>query len=209
MDSINRLTELFRDFPGIGPRQAKRFVYFLLTRNSSYLDELARLILDIKKSVRTCPECFRFFTSQSQAATCPTCINPNRDRSILMIVSRDVDFEAIEKSHVFNGLYFILGGSIPLLEKEPERRIRSHELATRIKRDSTSGALTEVILSLNANTEGEHTADVVRSLITEHWNPSATAESPKITVLGRGLSTGTELEYSDSDTIKSAFLGRH
>jgi recombinational DNA repair protein RecR len=41
-----------------------------------------------------------------------------------MIVSRDIDFEAIEKSKFYNGYYFILGGTIPILDKEPEKKVR-------------------------------------------------------------------------------------
>ena len=36
MDTIEKLTEVFKEFPGIGERQAKRFVYFLMSRNSAY-----------------------------------------------------------------------------------------------------------------------------------------------------------------------------
>src|SRR4051812_35796879 len=106
MNSIQKLTELFSDFPGIGPRQARRFVYFLLTRNPDYIQQLTRLMGELKKDIKTCTACFRFFLDQNpQATLCDICRNPNRDDHILMIVSRDVDLENIEKTRSYNGLY--------------------------------------------------------------------------------------------------------
>ena len=129
MNSINKLTELFSKFPGIGPRQAKRFVYFLLTRNNAFLEELSRLLLELKKEVSTCESCMRFFANHlHNTSVCDICRNPNRQSEMLMIVERDADFENIEKSKIYEGKYFILGGKVPVLEKEPERRIRVTQL---------------------------------------------------------------------------------
>lgn len=197
MDPISKLAEYFREFPGIGPRQAKRFVYFLLTRNNSYLDELSRLILEIKKNIKVCTSCFRFFQS-NDGSLCNICNNQNRNQSELMIVSRDNDFEAIEKSKTYDGLYFILGGNIPILDREPEKKVRLKELDEKIKKNNFK----EIILSLDATAEGEHTSDYLKQHI------KSLDSEIKISILGRGLSTGSELEYSDSDTIKNALKNR-
>lgn len=197
MDSLQKLAEYFAEFPGIGPRQAKRFVYFLLTRNTNHLEDISRLILEIKKNVKICSSCFRFFPD-GKSALCPICSNSNRAQDQLMIVARDVDFESIEKSHVYNGLYFILGGTIPILEKEPERKVRLKELKEKISK----GNFKEIILSLNITADGENTAEYIREFIKNNWSDI------KVTVLGRGLSTGSELEYVDSETIKNALQNR-
>ncbi len=203
MDSINKLIEYFSEFPGIGPRQAKRFAYFLLTKNKSYLESLTKNITELKQSIRICGECFKFYTKDANdSPICNICKNVNRDNSIIMIVSRDVDLEIIEKSHSFNGKYFVLGGTVPILDKNPETRIRSRELLKRI--EVLDGTLKEIILALNANSEGENTTDYLKSILS----PVVTKHSIKISILGRGLSTGTELEYSDSDTIKNALKNR-
>lgn len=199
MDPISKLTEYFKEFPGIGPRQAKRFVYFLLTKNPSYLEEISRLILSIKKSIKVCPSCFRFYQDENRSL-CSICSNQNRDQNQLMIVSRDIDFEAIEKSKFYNGYYFILGGTIPILDKEPEKRVRLNELFNRLNNSSFG----EIILSLNANAEGEHTADFIKDYLKNKFPD----RNLTISVLGRGLSTGTELEYSDAHTIKNALKNR-
>jgi recombination protein RecR len=199
MDPISKLTEYFKEFPGIGPRQAKRFVYFLLTKNPSYLEEISRLILSIKKSIKVCPSCFRFYQDENRSL-CSICSNQNRDQNQLMIVSRDIDFEAIEKSKFYNGYYFILGGTIPILDKEPEKKVRLNELFNRLNNSSFG----EIILSLNVNAEGEHTADFIKDYLKNKFPD----RNLTISVLGRGLSTGTELEYSDADTIKNALKNR-
>ncbi|MCR4334139.1 MAG: recombination protein RecR [Patescibacteria group bacterium] len=203
MDSINKLIEYFSEFPGIGPRQAKRFAFFLLTKNKSYLESLTKNITELKQSIRICEECFRFYTKdKNDLPICNICKSVNRDNSIMMIVSRDVDMETIEKSHSFNGKYFVLGGTVPILDKNPEMRVRSRELIKRI--GILDGSLKEIILALNANSEGENTTDYLKSILSSITEK----HSIKISILGRGLSTGTELEYSDSDTIKNALKNR-
>ena len=202
MDNTQRLIELFKEFPGIGPRQAKRFVYFLLNRNSAYSSDLSRLINEVRSTVHSCDTCFRFFPN-TKNTTCSTCLDTNRDGKLLMIVSNDVDFENIEKTHFFNGYYFMLGGSIPILEKNPEKRIRQKELLNIIDKRSKAG-LEEIIIALSYNPEGENTL----SYLTELLSKTVFDSKIKISTLGRGLSTGTELEYSDSDTIKNALKNR-
>lgn len=204
MDSINKLTELFKEFPGIGPRQARRFVYFLMTKGNGYGAELSRLIANIKKEVSICNSCYRFFPNNyNNSQPCPVCSQVNRDQKMLLIVSRDIDFENIEKTKDYNGFYFILGGTVPILEKNPEIKIRQKELLEQLEFKTKKG-LKEIILALDYNPEGEHTGDYIKKLIEKF----CVEKNIKITFLGRGMSTGTELEYSDRDTIKNALDNR-
>lgn len=206
MDNTERLIELFKEFPGIGPRQAKRFVYFLLNRNPAYANDLSKLISEVRSNVHSCDTCFRFFPN-STSSTCPICRDTNRDKKSLMLVSHDVDFENIEKTKFYNGYYFILGGAIPILEKNPEKRIRQNELVKIIEKRSKEGTenkLTEIIAALNYNPEGENTLSYLEQIL----KPIIEKNNIKLSTLGRGLSTGTELEYSDSDTIKNALKNR-
>ena len=202
MDNTQKLIELFKEFPGIGPRQAKRFVYFLLNRNPAYANDLAKLIGDVRGTVHSCDTCFRFFPNTT-STTCSVCRDNTRDKKLLMLVSHDVDFENIEKTHFYNGYYFILGGSIPILEKNPERRIRQKDLIDMLEKKVKNG-LSEIIMALNYNPEGENTLTYLSQIL----KPLADKHKIKISTLGRGLSTGTELEYSDSDTIKNALKNR-
>ncbi len=198
MNSIDKLTELFSKFPGIGPRQAKRFVYFLLSRSGNYSSELVHAIDGLKNEIRQCSECQRFFAKESGSQNiCSICSDDTRDKSILVIVPRDIDLEAVERSGSYRGQYFVLGGVIPILDKEPEKRIRLKELELRLKKDS---GIKEVILAMNANQDGENTAEFLR----EYFKALPLTFSE----LGRGLSTGAELEYADPETLKNAFLHR-
>jgi recombination protein RecR len=202
MDTVEKLVEIFKSFPGIGPRQAKRFVYFLLTRNKNYIREFTTLVEELQKETQLCQECFRYFTKGKQVnLLCDICQNKNRDLDSLMIVARDIDLENIEKSHSFNGKYFVLGGTIPILDKNPEQRVRLQELMTTIEKKV---GLKEIILGFGINPESDYTADFIIQSIT----PLITKYNLKISHLGRGLSTGTELEYSDADTIKNALKNR-
>lgn len=203
MNSFQKLIELFRRFPGIGPRQAERFAYFLLTQNENYIRDLTAEISNLKKESAICTSCFRYYTKNGNTSTlCSICANPNRDHSKVMIVSRNNDLDNIERTKVYDGLYFVLGGSLPILEKEPEKLIRVSELEALVK--ERAKVLKEIILGLNANAEGENTAQFIESRL----KPLAGKEHFKISHLGRGLSTGSELEYSDSDTIVNALKNR-
>lgn len=200
MNPIDKLAELLKELPGVGPRQAKRFVYFLLMKNDNYLKELATLIPEIKKRVINCQKCFRYFSSEKiQSQICNTCSDKERKKESLIIVSRDTDYEAIEKSKTFDGYYFILGGILPVLETSPQKFIRISELKKIIEERKKYG-LKEIILALNANPDGDFTANFLKKELDNL--------GLKITTLGRGLSTGTELEYSDKETIVNAFRNR-
>jgi recombination protein RecR len=202
MNSIDKLTEIFKSFPGIGPRQAKRFVYFLLTRNKNYIKEFTALVEELPKEIQICQDCFRYFTKGKTASQlCDICQSKNRDET-LMIVARDIDLENIEKSHSFNGRYFVLGGTVPILDKNPETKVRLNELVRAVEKKSKT--LKEIILGFSINPESEYTAQYV----VQTLNPLISKYSLKVSHLGRGLSTGTELEYSDADTIKNALKNR-
>lgn len=203
MDPIHRLAQLFAQFPGIGGRQSKRFVYFLLKQPRAYVDELVALIGSLENSVAACARCRRFFMKgHEEAKICDICADPGRDTGVLLVVERDADLEAIERSGTYHGRYFVLGGALPILEKDPPSKIRIRELLFLLsaKDDRTS----EIILACAMTPEGDHTAEYVREALAN----IATKRGAKITTLGRGLSTGTELEYSDAETLRWALEGR-
>jgi len=202
MDAIDKLTEIFKDFPGIGERQAKRFVYFLISKNGSYADNLAKLVLDLKKEIAQCESCFHFFVIRNaKSKVCEICSNPHADSSMLMVVEKDSDLESMKNSRIYQGKYFILGGLVPIVEKTTKKRIRIEELKQKIK--NSKDEIKEIILAFSLSPQGDHTDSYVRDELKE------VAKDIKISSLGRGLSTGTELEYSDNETLKNALNNRH
>lgn len=200
MNHLHKLAEHFQRFPGIGPRQAKRFVYHLLRQDKDAVKDLAERIKELQKHIAECSECHRFYDADGYADVCDICSSPNRDTHLLMVVEKDADLDAIEKSGVYHGRYFVLGGTVPILERAGGD-VRTDALKTYAAK--RVGELTEVILAMSANPEGEVTAQHVRSILEP-----VLGKDVRFSMLGRGLSTGTELEYSDTDTIKSALENR-
>jgi recombination protein RecR len=203
MDPIHELSQLFMKFPGIGRRQAKRFAYFIIQSSPSFSSKLANQILSAQKNIKLDPISFQYFYSENGSEKySPITNDTSRDGSLLMIVEKDVDIESIEKSQAYHGRYFVLGGLAPLLDTELEKAVRIRELMTHIEQKGTG--LKEIIFALSANPEGDRTTDLVKQKIA----PLREKFSFTTSQLGRGFSTGTEVEYSDSDTLASALLNR-
>ncbi len=202
MDALEKLAVIFQRFPGIGPRQAGRFVQFLLRSSPSLRRELEGAIRALSSNVAQCPSCKRYFTKDSKRELCDLCANPDRDVSLLAVVAADSDLAALERSGTFRGYYFVLGGTISLAS-ERASSLRDDELLESIP-DRVNRGLSEVILALPANPEGDFTASHVRSSLM----PLAQVHGFTVTMLGRGLSTGSELEYADKETLRSAIQNR-
>jgi recombination protein RecR len=202
MNQLDKLIQLFEKFPGVGTRQAKRFAFHILTMNETDSVELAKLISEIKSNVQACTSCRRFFVTQ-QSVICPLCTGAERDHNRLLVVERDSDIQAIERAGVYDGLYFVLGGTVPLLNSNDANRLRAGALKATVETRLKDG-LEEIILGFSINPDGENTARFVESIL----NPVIADTNTKISHLGRGLSTGSELEYADPETIKNALKNR-
>jgi recombination protein RecR len=196
---IPKLVEFFQRLPGIGPRQARRFVYSLADENPKVLEEFSNLIMQLGKEVSRCKECFRIFAGEAEL--CNICKSTARDSSKLLVVERDADLENLEKNQIFDGKYHVLGGVISPLRPEREEKLRLKELFQKVQRNDD---IKEIILALSTTTEGDMTARYIEEML----RPLVSKKSLKVSHLGRGLSTGTELEYSDRDTLRHAFENR-
>jgi recombination protein RecR len=205
MSSLDKLITLFESFPGVGARQAKRFAFHVLTMNDGDVADLSQLIATIKSSVVECDSCHRFFSKNGgDASLCSICSASNREHDRLLVVERDSDIQAIERAGVYNGLYFVLGGTVPLLRSADTERLRAGSLKATVQARLPEG-LSEVILGFSINPDGENTARFIESVL----NPILAESSVKISHLGRGLSTGSELEYADAETLKNALKNRY
>ena len=112
-DHIDELARALSRFPGVGPRQGKRFVYHLLAAPRADREKLATLITSLDTHVHQCPECLRF-TTDNTAGTCRYCADPARDDTVLMLVEKDQDLAAVERAGTYRGRYFVLGGVLTL-----------------------------------------------------------------------------------------------
>lgn len=202
MDSFQKLVSDFIKFPGIGKRQAERFAYFLLNKDAFEID---RFIADIKQAhtaSKKCTRCFRLFVTDHAGDMCRICSNSTRDYHTLVIVNKEADIDALEKSGSYHGYYFVLGELVDFGDQEKLLQLpRVQKLKERLEHDTE---LQEIIFALPFNPEGEHT----RLLLQEALSPIATGKTITLSTLGRGLSTGTELEYSDKETLQYALQSR-
>lgn len=202
MNTLDKLISLFETFPGVGVRQAKRFAFHVLTMNETDTTTLSKLIAELKGSVVECISCHRFFATQT-GNICSICNSPNRDHNRILIVERDSDIQAIERAGLYDGLYFVFGGTVPLLNSTDNTRLRGGALKATIEARLLDG-LSEVIIGFSINPDGENTSRFVESIIGNLLKE----KDVKLSYLGRGLSTGSELEYADPETIKNALRNR-
>ena len=194
--SIQRLIDLFSKFPTVGPRTAARFVFYLMKLPKEEIKELLISISEVREKIKLCSFCFNPFEGEGEL--CPICSNPTRDRTLLCIVEKESDLLSLEKTKKYNGLYFILGGTLSKLKKEDVEKLRTKELQERIK--NHQDLIKEIIIALNPTTEGEATTLYLERILKPL--------EIKITRLGRGLPVGGELEYADEETLSSALEGR-
>lgn len=201
MKDFEQLTNALASMPGLGPRQAKRLAYFLITEKQNISSKLIRTLTEAREHRQRCEFCQGVFFDQDR--WCRTCRDSKRDSSQLMIVENDIDKESTERSGVYHGHYFILGGSLPVTETRlAENLVRLKQLDQLLSKYES--IIQEMILAFNYTPQGEHTAELLKK-----WLQGRKSQGDfKITTLGRGLSSGTELEYSDADTLKSAWENR-
>jgi len=190
--ALEQLLKQFTQLPGIGPKTAERLVYYLLKQPKEKLTIFAQALAEVHKEVLTCSICFCF----ADQNPCSLCRDNKRDKTILCVVAESQNIPVLEKTNAFNGLYHVLGGVINPLEGITPEQLKIKELLNRLK---TNG-ITEVILALNPDINGETTSLYLSQLI----KPLGI----KLTRLARGLPMGADLEYADEITLESALNDR-
>jgi len=134
-------------------------------------------------------------------AHCSLCASAERDESLLAVVEKDVDVESIEQAGIYKGRYFVLGGLIPLArQRKGASSPRVDLLKSRMNKDKK---IQEVVLAFAITPEGDYTAREIIHTLRETFPHTA------VSMLGRGLSLGAEIEYADQETLRNAFTGRH
>ena len=193
---IQKLIEEFSKFPTVGVRTATRFALYTSKLDNKELKQLIEAIISAKKETKICSSCFCLFEPNKEEDLCTICLSNKRNKSILCIIEKESDLLAIEKANIYNGLYFILGGTLSPMRKSSIKNIKIRELLVKLKDQS----IKEVIIATNFTSEGEATALYLEKELKKY--------PIKITRLARGLPKGGELEYIDEETISSAIEGR-
>lgn len=191
-DSIQKLIQHFNQLPGIGPKTAEKFVWYLLRSPKEQLEQMARALIDLKNSARLCETCFQI----SDQPQCQICRDPQRDGSIICVVTEPADVIAIERTHAFSGLYHVLGEPIDHLRGIGPDQIRAKELVQRV----SNGKTKEIIFATNPDIPGETTVLTLAKLLQPY--------PVKLSRLARGLPMGSDLDYADEVTLTNAITGR-
>ena len=188
---ISKLIEQLSSLPGIGGKTAQRLAFHIVNMPLEKVQALSDSIINAKKNVRYCKECF----TMTDQELCPICANPKRNHKVIMVVENPRDLAAYEKTGKYDGVYHVLHGAIsPMLGIGPAD-IRLKELMTRLQ-----GDVAEVIIATNSSLEGETTAMYISKLI----KPTGI----KVSRIASGVPVGGDLEYIDEVTLLRALEGR-
>ncbi len=190
--AIQDLIDELGRLPGVGPKSAQRIAFHVLSADPTDIKRLAAALTRVKEQVRFCVLCFNV----AEEEQCRICRDPRRRDDALCVVEEPKDVVAIERTNEFRGRYHVLGGAINPLEGIGPDHLRIRELMARL----SSGAVTELILATDPNTEGEATATYLALLV----KPMGITVSR----LASGLPVGGDLEYADEITLGRAFEGR-
>ena len=188
-----QLIDALRALPGVGPKTAQRMAYQLLTAKGR--EKAAALSEALKQAVLSVGECVRCrqFTERT---CCDLCDNSKRDQTLLCIVESPADVIAVEQTHAFRGIYFVLHGHLSPLDGVSPLQLGIPHLLLRLQNEP----IREIILATNPTVEGRATAqyianqvDVTRMICTR---------------IAHGVPIGGELEYLDGGTLSHAFYSR-
>ncbi len=194
--TIEILSDHLSKLPGIGKKTAQRLALFILKLPDEDVRSLAKTLIELKEKVRYCSEC----SNITEEDPCILCSNPKRDRSIICVVEEPKDVIAIERTNEFQGLYHVLGGSLSPLDGIGPDDLKIKELLNRIDTLQKDKPVTEIILALDPNVEGEATTIYLSKLLRPF--------GIKLTRIARGLPIGSDLEFADQATLARALEAR-
>lgn len=193
-EALAELIESLEQLPGVGPRTAERYAYYLLKSSPAKTAALADSLNQLHDRIKYCPKTFALIDASEDLS--PLYTDDRRDKQIVAVVADPFDIVALEKTGSFRGTYHVLGGLVsPIDNIEPEQ-LHINELLKRIDEDKVK----ELILATNASVEGESTALLITQMLGNR--------RLKITRLARGLPVGVDLEYADQITLTRALEGR-
>jgi recombination protein RecR len=189
-DAVNEVSRL----PGIGKKTALRLVLHLVKENENRTLALAESLTKLRTQIKFCKKCHNI----SDDDECGICRSHRRDKTTLCIVEDCNDVMAIENTSQYLGIYHVLGGVISPMNGVGPSELKIESLITRVSQKQNE--VKEIILALSPTMEGDTTAFYInRKLKDLHI---------KVTSIARGVSVGSELEYSDEITLGRSITGR-
>lgn len=190
--AFTKLVEEFEKLPGIGSKTAQKMAYYIIASDKTVAKTFADALIDAKDNIRCCSICQNI----TDKDICTMCSNPKRDASVVCVVEKPGDIDAVERTKDFNGLYHVLHGLISPMNDVGPDDIKLAELLHRV----TEYDIKEVIMATSPTVEGQATAMYIAKLLKPF--------EIKVTALALGIPVGGSLEYSDSITIARAMENR-
>lgn len=192
-ESIEKLIESLRKYPGVGKKTAERYALFTVNRlNDDAIDEIIEAFQKIKTDIFECPICGNL----TDTDPCYICKDDSRDKSTMVVVEEAKDVIVMEKTNRYHGLYHVLNGAISPSNGIGPDNINIKSLLERLKDEQ----IKEVILATNLNNEGETTARYISRLLED--------TDILVTRIAHGIPAGGNIEYADEITIYKALEGR-
>ena len=189
---VERLIALLAKLPGLGPRSARRAALKMLQQPEARMLPLATALAEAARAVKPCRLCGNLDSEDP----CAICTDPQRDRSIICVVEGVADLWALERAHVHQGLYHVLGGTLSALAGVGPEDLNVTMLLDRIN----GSPVHEVILALPATVDGATTAH----WLTDRLKPLGVT----VTRLAQGVPIGGALDVLDDGTLAAALRAR-
>lgn len=190
--AFESLIKQFASLPSIGKKMAERLVLHVFRQDK---ETILSLIENLRKltELSQCSRCFHICDGD----ICDICRDKKRDGSIICVVEDPIDVISIERAEIYNGLYHVLGGLLEVVpSKDDDSVFTIRELLARLRHEK----IREVIIATNPTTEGDMTALYLKRKIQPF--------KVKVTRLGRGLSTGGDIEHADEETLGASLANR-
>lgn len=192
--ALTELIEALGTLPGVGPRTAERYAYYLLKADRAVGTRISNASATIHDKVSYCKKTFALVESGKELSDLYT--DPSRSKQLVAVVAEPFDILALEKTGQFKGTYHVLGGLVSPIDGVGPEQLHIAELVKRVDDDEVE----EIILATNASVEGESTALYIQQQLQ--------GKPVQITRLARGLPVGVDLEYADQITLGRALEGR-
>jgi recombination protein RecR len=192
--ALTDVIEALGKLPGVGPRTAERYAYYLVRSDANKSQALSAALKDMHAGIGYCKKTFALVPAGQDLSDLYT--DPTRDKTVVAVVAEPFDIVALEKTGSYKGTYHVLGGLVSPIDGVGPENLRITELVQRIDEDNVQ----EIILATNASVEGESTALFIQKQIGDR--------EVQVTRLARGLPIGVDLEYADQITLTRALEGR-
>ena len=190
--AFSKLVEEFEKLPGIGSKSAQKMAYYIITSDKSVAKSFSDALLEAKQKIHCCRICQNI----TDKDICSVCANEKRDKSIICVVEKPSDIDAVERTRDYNGVYHVLHGLISPMNDVGPDDIKLSEMLVRVSENDVS----EIIMATRPNVEGQATAMYIAKLLKPF--------DVKVTGLALGIPVGGSLEYSDSITLARAIENR-